>query len=134
MPNLVTERAGDVLILCQNTETPTLGEWETCLEVLRKGAVPRTKALVKTSGGGPDAGQRQRLSEALGGAVVPIAIVSNSVRVRFITASVALFSHRIASFSEEQILDALNFLKIPFAERPDVLATVERLSSLVEPT
>lgn len=106
--NMVTRRVNDVLILREAKGPPSDAEWDHCLELLVQDPhrIDQVKVLVVTDGGGPTPDQRKRLQQALDGARIPIAVVTNSMRVRFIVSSVALLTSRIQSFNMDEMGDA----------------------------
>ncbi|MEI9942051.1 MAG: hypothetical protein WDO69_32965 [Pseudomonadota bacterium] len=109
--NAVTRRMGSLVILLQGTDTPTAPEWTECIKLV--GATTdlnSTKVLVITDGGGPNLTQRQQLEGVLRGTTVCSAVVSDSVKVRFIVATVALFSSKISTFTKSEIEKAYQFL------------------------
>ncbi|MEZ4220967.1 MAG: hypothetical protein R3B13_08560 [Polyangiaceae bacterium] len=114
--NMVTRRIDNLLILRQSREPPSDKEWNDCLDLLRDG-LEGLRVLVITDGGGPSPEQRRRLDRTLNGEPIRIAVVSESVRVRFIVSSVALFSSRIKSFSELEYPQALQHLELGIDER-----------------
>ncbi|MFW5924862.1 MAG: hypothetical protein ACOCV4_01785 [Myxococcota bacterium] len=112
--NMVTRRVNDVLILRETKETPSDAEWDYCLELLVQDPqrLDQVKVLVVTDGGGPTPDQRKRLKQTLDGARIPIAVVTDSMRVRFIVSSVALLTSRIQSFAPNQMADAYTHLEL----------------------
>jgi hypothetical protein len=56
-----------------------------------------------TKGGGPDVKQRKRLETTLAGAKFQTAVVSDSVKVRFVAATIALFHKEHRSFTEDEM-------------------------------
>ena len=113
----VTRRVGPLVILLQGTESPTETEWAECLHLVGKvGDINSTRVLVVTAGGGPTLAQRRALEKVLAGTKVCSAVVSDSVKVRFILASVALFSTQISTFQLREIHRAYEFLGLTHAQ------------------
>ena len=107
----MTRRIGSLVILLQGTETPTASEWTECIKlVAATNDLNSTKVLVITDGGGPNLAQRQQLEGVLRGTTVCSAVVSDSMKVRFIVATVALFSSKISTFGMAEIDKAYRFL------------------------
>jgi len=99
------------VILLQGTDTPTPAEWDECIKLISATSdLNATKVLVITHGGGPNLSQRQQLEEVLRGTTVCSAVVSDSMKVRFIVATVALFSSKISTFGMVEIEKAYRFL------------------------
>jgi hypothetical protein len=115
--NAVTRRIGSLVVLLQGTETPTAAEWSECIKLLSATTdLNATKVLVITDGGGPDLAQRESLEGVLRGRSVSSAVVSDSIKVRFIVATVALFSSRISTFTRSEIEKAYRFLGLTYEE------------------
>jgi hypothetical protein len=93
----------------------------------------RLKTLVVTDGGGPSPDQRKRLERAMGGIAVRTAVVSESVKVRFITSSVALLTAKIQSFRKSEMSKAFDFLSLDPQERRLALENVAEMDLLVAP-
>jgi hypothetical protein len=109
--NAVTRRIGSLVVLLQGTETPTAAEWSECIKLLSATTdLNATKVLVITDGGGPDLAQRESLAGVVRGRSVCSAVVSDSIKVRFIVATVALFSSKISTFTRSEIEKAYRFL------------------------
>jgi hypothetical protein len=115
--NAVTRRIGPLVILLQGRETPTDAEWSECIRLLATTEdINTTKVLVVTDGGGPNLGQRQTLEKVLRDTKVCSAVVSDSVKVRFIVATVALFSTRISTFALRELPKAYDYLGLSTAQ------------------
>ena len=113
----VTRRIGPLVILLQGTDSPTDAEWTECLHLVGKvGDINTTRVLVVTAGGGPTLSQRRALERVLAGTKVCSAVVSDSMKVRFIVASVALFSTSIATFQLKELHRAYEFLGLTHAQ------------------
>jgi len=112
--NLVTRRVGSLLLLLENRETPRDLEWDYCLDMLGGFAANffEVKVLVVTEGGGPSMSQRARLSGVARGHPLRVAVVSESMKVRFIVSSVALFLRDISSFRQSEVYQAYEHLRM----------------------
>lgn len=98
-----------LLVLVQDAEPPSDTEWNDFLDLL-KSTMPKVKLLVVTRGGGPDVEQRKRLEVTLAGARFQTAVVSDSVKVRFVAATIALFHKEHRSFTEDEMDKAYEHL------------------------
>lgn len=98
--------------MAETEATPTDHEWDDFLNVLvaHRASFATLRILVVTDGGGPAAAQRKRLEAALGGQSVMVAVVTDSIKVRFIVSSVALLNHSISTFSRSEFAKAVAFL------------------------
>ena len=123
-PQLVSRKLGNLLILRHSKESPADEEWDACLRLMPTTAdeLSRLRVLVVTDGGGPTVDQRKRLQRMVQGVAVPIAVVSDSIRIRFVASSVALLTSRIRSFTENEFEEALVYLGM----QPDERRTAER--------
>lgn len=105
------------MILLQGKETPTDPEWSEVIRLVSAtDDINTTQVLVVTDGGGPSLAQRQKLEHVLRGTKVCSAVVSDSVKVRFIVATVALFSSKISSFTLREIHKAYDYLGLTSAQ------------------
>jgi hypothetical protein len=123
-PSMLTRRVGSVLLLVQGAESPTEAEWSECLDVLRP-FVDSARVLVVTDGGGPNPSQRRRLSELIDGNPMRAAIVTDSIKVRFIVSSVALFIQRIRSFAMNEMAAAFRHLDLNSVEIEQITQAIE---------
>jgi len=129
----VTRRLGQLVILLQGTASPTDAEWTECLHLVGKvGDINTTRVLVVTAGGGPTLAQRRALEKVLHGTRVSSAVVSDSVKVRFIVASVALFSTRISTFQLRELHRAYEFLGLTHTEVVDAERTLAEMRAMLE--
>jgi hypothetical protein len=107
-PRMASRRIGGLLLLFQGPEPPSTEEWDYCLELLR-GFGPdlsEAKVLVLTRGGGPTPDQRKRLAKVLGKLSIRVAVVTSSIKVHFITSSVAFIIPKIHSYTWDHLADA----------------------------
>ena len=118
-PKMLSERVGRLLVLYQSDEPPRDSEWDACLAQVRSftGDLNDLRVLVLTRGGGPTPHQRKRLAKTIGRAMIRVAVVTDSVRVRFISSSVALFMARLRSFGWEDVRQAYFHLDLDARER-----------------
>jgi hypothetical protein len=131
--NLVTRSIEWMLILVENTETPTDAEWDECLFLLAsyRPNFAKVKVLVLTDGGGPTPAQRGRLSAVSEGQALRSAVVSDSMKVRFIVSSVALFLPELSSFRRIEIQDAYAHLRMDARERATAQKAIPEMSALL---
>lgn len=129
--NLTTRQRGDLLILRQNANSPSEEEWDACLDLVRQRAhrLDRMKVLVLTSGGAPSTGQRKRLQALIQGYKVPIAVVSDSMAVRFVASSVAMLTPRIRSFEPSQLDRAYDHLELSVDERSTATMLLDTMAA-----
>ena len=132
--NMVTRKIGSLLILRENQHTPSDEEWDECLQLLSedRSLLPKIRVLVVTDGGGPTPDQRRRLQGALSGVPVKVAVVSESVRVRFIVSSVALLTSRIKSFSLREFNEALVHLELDLDDVRIAQNNIRQMTALLD--
>ncbi len=123
-----------LLVLRENSNTPHDQDWDDFLRILidNRQNFPKLKILVRTDGGGPSAAQRKRLQQALDGRPVRVAVVTNSVPVRFIVSSIALLNRAIRSFANDEIDAAYVHLGMTAAERRLAEKAVDDMYDLVD--
>lgn len=117
--NMVVRRVGTMLLLRQNHETATDDEWKHLLDVLisLRADLPKLKIMVRTDGGGPSPQQRRSLEDALAGTPARVAVVSDHLKVRFVTSTIALFQKDLRSFMTKEIGQAYEHLSMSDTER-----------------
>jgi hypothetical protein len=116
MQHMVSEKVGaTLLVLVQDDQAPSNAEWDAFLGLLRAN-LPNVKILVVTKGGGPDEKQRKRLELTLGRSRFRVAVVSDSVKVRFVAAMIALFHKEHRSFTSAQTQEAYAHLEMTRSE------------------
>jgi hypothetical protein len=137
--HLVCSIVGGVLLLCEDKDSPADWEWDECLGLLKElmakndASGEQIKVLVATLGGGPNAVQRKRLETVLAGRSCPTAVISDSLKLRFISAAVSLFNPDHRGFTTVERLDAYKFLRLSSAQTRQLEATVAHLVKLVVP-
>jgi hypothetical protein len=110
---------------------PTDQEWNPFLqEIAAQRTLPALCTLVFTDGGAPNGAQRKRLSDALQGRDIPIAVHSHALIPRFVNASIALFNKSIRSYNPEEFPQAIEYLQITTTEKKNL--TPELLKILQE--
>ncbi len=131
--NMVVRKVDSTFILVQNEESPTDSEWDDFLTMMRRdGAeLAKRKVLVITNGGGPDANQRKRLAATIKDARFPTAVVSDSIKVRFVSSTVALFHRDHRSFAIDEMQDAYDHLRLTPEERSRADIAIKDLSTLL---
>jgi hypothetical protein len=132
---LTFEFVSDVLlVLRENAVTPRDEDWDAFLKVLVENHenFEKLRILVRTEGGGPSALQRKRLQVALAGRPIRVAVVTNSIPVRFLVSSIALLNRAIRSFANDEIKGAYEHLSLTPAEIQLADKAIERMNEVVE--
>jgi hypothetical protein len=107
-----------MLLVLQNELAPSNVEWRKFLNALleARSEFEHLKILIVTDGGGPNAVQRKQLEETLGGRSVRVAVVSDSIKVRFVASMIALFHKEHRSFLKSEFLRACRHLGMTTGE------------------
>ncbi len=73
------------------------------------------RQIVITDGGGPSSAQRQRMQAEFGDALklMPTAVLSDAITVRFVISSLRLFMKNIKAFEARDVPGALEFAGVP---------------------
>jgi hypothetical protein len=124
--NLLLKQVGRVLVMVQNSNTPTDSEWDDFLTFVSEDPVG-LRLFVMTDGGAPSGPQRKRLQAALKGAMPLVAAVSGSIKVRFVAATIALFHRTHGSYSLAEVNKAYDHLGLSPQERREVESAARAL-------
>jgi hypothetical protein len=130
-----TVAVGPVLVVRQSKQNPRDAEWEECLEQFR--AMLRvhgmdTRVLIRTDGGGLNAGQRDGLKQLIEKMPIRCAVVSDSVFARLLSSTFALFNRNLRSYSVAGLADAMAFLEVSGADNIRVHEALERMTTQLE--
>ncbi len=130
-PNLVTRNVGSVLLLRQSKLDPSDAEWaETIIHLnamLRADSLA-VKALVYTDGGAPTVAQRMILQKALQKTQIRAAVVSDDLKARVTSSTVALGNRNHRSFSTAEWDAAYAHLGLTPEERRAAEAALRTMS------
>src|SRR5258708_1478611 len=130
--NLITSSVGSLLILRQSEDDPTDAEWDESLRqlnVLLRTHGSKVAALVYTDGGTPSIVQRKRLQEALEKTPIRAAVVSDNVKARFTSSTVALANRNHRSFSIAELETAFIHLGLTPQQRRAAEVALATMSS-----
>jgi hypothetical protein len=129
---MTARRVGSVALLVQDEEPPLNEEWEDWLRLLKSfGKDVDGRVLVLTRGGGPTPHQRSRISQVVGKPNLHVAVVTSSVKVRFIVSSVALIIPRIRSFPWDGLREAFAHLGLNAQEQEQVTHNLAEMRKIV---
>lgn len=141
MKDMACELVGDIVLCLHNAKAPDDGSWQVYVDAcvasagLHEGDFARTRQLVWTDGGGPNAPQRRAAVEAVenlkGAKEGRIAVVSSSTLVRGIVTVFNWFNFQVKAFSPGEIDMALSFLRVTPDEAARLWAAAERMAKLV---
>ena len=123
---------GSVLVIRQGTEPANEQEWRDLLAELGQHDFKKLRVLIATDGGGPSAAQRASLKATMAGRSVRSAVVSDSIKVRFTIATIALINQEHHGFSNREMRQAYDFLRLTPAERGDAEGVLQQLGELLK--
>jgi ribosomal protein L13E len=132
--NLVTRTVGSILILRQSADPPSEPEWEESLRTLNalfREHGPNVRALVYTDGGAPSPVQRASLQKALEKTPIPAAVVSDNVKARMTSSTVALANRKHRSFAVEELSKAYLHLGLTADETRAVEDALKGMAALL---
>lgn len=122
---------GSVMVIRQGTEAATQHEWRDFLTSLAQQDLTKLRVLIATDGGGPSSQQRASLKATMAGRSVRTAVVSDSIKVRFTIATIALISREHHGFSNRELRQAYDFLQLTPVERDAVEGATRQLGDLL---
>ena len=126
--------SGLLQLVVHDEGAPDAASWarymEECRQWLQRagGDYTRMTALILSDRGVPTRDQRAEFMAFLKGHQVRSALVSRSVLVRAVVASVNLFNPAMRSFSPHQFSAALRHLQFPPTRQKEVLAALQNLA------
>ena len=135
-PNLLTSSIGSMLVLVQNKNDPADEDWGECLRQLNLLLSSRlygqsVKVLVITEGGAPNVAQRERLQRALEKKPIPVAVVTDNVKARFTSSTVALLNRHQRSFANAELDQAFAYLGASDEEKRKAEDAVKKMRPLL---
>jgi hypothetical protein len=133
-PAQITRKVGSLVILRESRSDPSDAEWDETLRILAESRdeIDLIKVIVMSDGGGPTQAQRKRLQATLEGKPIRAAVVSDSMKVRFICSSVALFTSNLSSFKVSEMREAYAWLGLTTHECRVADQNIAAMRDLVE--
>lgn len=122
---------GSVMVIRQGKEAATEHEWRSLLTELALQDLTKLRILIATDGGGPNAEQRASIKVTMAGRSVRTAVVSDSIKVRFAIATIALINREHHGFTNRELSQAYDFLQLTPSERGDTERVLKELSDLL---
>lgn len=122
---------GSVMVIRQGTESASEDEWRSLLAELGQRDLTKLRVLIATDGGGPGAEQRASLKVTMAGRSVRTAVVSDSIKIRFTIATIALINREHHGFSKRELSQAYDFLQLTPAERGAAEGALKQLGELL---
>lgn len=123
----------ELLVAYQGRESPRDVEWDAYLQVLERQhrVSSRYRYLTISEGGHPSSAQQARVRAVTHGRTPPVAVVSSSIAIRFVTSLLALFNHRVQCFGPEQMERAFEHIGIARSDQARVRACIAKLKDQV---
>jgi hypothetical protein len=128
--NLVVRQIDSLIVARQNMEPPLDFEWNAFLSMLENnaGRFDKIRIFVRTPGGGPTPAQANRLRAILKNKPVLVAVVSESLVVRFLGSSMALLNRDLRIFTPDEAKAAYEHLRLNFDERELIQRVVDDMA------
>jgi hypothetical protein len=121
---------GDYLLEVSANDPVSKSEWGELMVEIAAHRERLQGVLVLTGSSAPTATQRAELTEALRGSTVAAAILSSSTVVRTALTAINFFVKGLARpFTHDQLDDALAYLQVPEALRPEIRAALKRIKA-----
>lgn len=121
-------KLGSLLIYVYGARAPTDAEWKAAVAYYQAAATMATaRVLVYSNGGAPGAKQRAHFVRLSNGKTVRIAVLTMSALARAAAVAFRWFNPTLRLFTPAELEDALEFLSVPPAGRPDVRLMLENL-------
>ncbi|MEI9938314.1 MAG: hypothetical protein WDO69_13925 [Pseudomonadota bacterium] len=117
-----------MMVVQQGTEPATDTEWRAFMADLSQKDLSQLRVLILTTGGGPTADQRVQLKHFMAGRSVRTAVVSDSIKMRFIIATIALINREHHGFTNRELGKAYEFLELTPTERTAAARAIKELA------
>ena|SRR6188768_3912737 len=119
MATMAWRVVGTVLVVTETEDSPSDGEWNAFIAdtMQYRKRVNEMRVLIITDGGGPNSSQRVLIKTAIAGKPFRSAVVSDSIKLRFIAAAIMLISKNHASFTTPEWRRAYDHLSLNAEER-----------------
>jgi hypothetical protein len=118
---LIFQCTEQLLVVRHGRDAIPDGEWSALLRTLEQQPLNHMKILVLTDGGGPSPAQQLAVAKLTARISFTVAVLSDSVGMRFVVSSVALLVRRIRTFTSAELPGAAAFLELS----PTELRTAE---------
>jgi hypothetical protein len=121
-------RMGRLVVTVHTSEVPSDEDWgEYMAGVDAYLPLEDQRVLVVSAGGGPNGKQRKMMTDALNGARVPVAIVTNSLLMRGAGIAVSWFNPSLKVLRPEDLDRAINYLGLTEWERGESARVLKEL-------
>jgi hypothetical protein len=120
------------ILVAYGTASPSDTEWAGFLTLIERRGIQGTALLIATEGGRPTVAQRDQLDDLLGRWVVPVAVVTGSLRVRLQLTVLSWLKPRIRVFRPSDLHDAMAYLEIPTSRRTLIEHELDKLRDAID--
>jgi hypothetical protein len=121
-------RLGRLVVTVHTSSNPSDRDWAEYMSGFADHLpLEEQRIFVVSEGGGPDSAQREKLTSALAGAVVPVAILTDSWRMRGAGVAVSWFNPSIKVLARRAVEQAFEHLKLTPVERLECRVIVHEL-------
>jgi hypothetical protein len=120
----------DLVIGVYGAKEPSNQEWSEYIEALKKIIDRHPPVLTVSDGGGPNAGQRQKLLSIYSKEhheQIRIAVVSDATAVYGVVTAISWFNSSIKAFKISKLDEALSYLGVSSARTSIVLQSIRSL-------
>lgn len=127
---MIWRRLGRLTVTVHTQEVPADDEWAKYVsEAHDHLPLEAQRGLVVSAGGGPNGRQRRMMVEALDGAKVPFAILTNSLLMRSAATAVSWFNPYLKVYGPDDLEQAIAYLGLTAWERTEALRLVAAFES-----
>lgn len=129
MTTMAWRVVGTVLVITETADPPSDIEWRAFIADAMKyrAGVGEMRVLINTDGGGPNTAQRSLIKGAIDGKHFRSAVVSDSIKLRFIAAAIMLISKHHKSFTTGEWQRAYEHLSLSAEERRGIESAVREM-------
>jgi hypothetical protein len=123
-------RMGRLVVTVHTAQAPSDEDWgQYMAQVDAYLPLEDQRILVVSAGGGPNSAQRKMMTDALDGARVPVAIITDSLVMRGAGIAVSWFNPLLKIFGPNALGSALEHLDLTAWEREETLRALHELES-----
>lgn len=123
-------RMGRLVVTVHTAQTPSDEDWgQYMAQVDAYLPLEDQRILVVSAGGSPNSAQRKMMTDALAGARVPVAIITESLVMRGAGIAVSWFNPLLKIFGPHALRAALEHLKLTAWEHEETLRALEELET-----
>lgn len=116
---------GRLTVAVHTDMLPADDEWAAYIAQVRDHLpLEEQRGLAISAGGSPNGKQRKMMTDQLGGAKVPFAILTNSMLMRSASTAVSWFNPQLKVFGPNDLEQAIAYLQLTSWERSETLRTV----------